>query len=139
MKIERVVDKAYQADFMKGLNKMHQNEQYTDATLQSGDIHIWCHGIVLEAASDYFKAMFRCNLEESMSATVQLTMQPDMLTNIVDYMYTGEIELTVDNVERLVKAGDLLQLGCLKAACADFMASKVKLHSCAELCRFTLL
>ena len=93
MNIERVVDKAYQADFMKGLNKMHQNEHYTDVTLQSGDIHIRCHRIVLEAASDYFKAMFRCNLEESTSATVQLTMQPDMLTNVVKYMYTGEIEL----------------------------------------------
>ena len=83
--------------------------------------------------------MFRCNLEERASATVQLTIEHDMLTNIVEYMYTGEIELTVDNVERLVKAGDLVQLGCLKAACADFMASQVKLHSCAELCRFALL
>ncbi|KAI0228478.1 Kelch-like protein 21 [Lamellibrachia satsuma] len=139
VKIEKVVDKAYQNEFMKGLHQMRQNEQYTDLTLQSGDVHIRCHRIVLEAASDYFKAMFRCGLEESMSATVPLTMEPEILTSIVDYMYTGEIELTVDNVESLVKAGDLLQLGCLKARCADFMASQVELHNCIEFYRFALL
>ena len=139
MKIERVVDKAYQNEFMKGLHKMRQNEQYTDLTLQSGGVHIRCHRIVLEAASDYFKAMFRCGLEESTSATVQLKMEPDTLTSIVDYMYTGEIELTLDNVQSLVKAGDLLQLGCLKATCADFMASQVELHNCVEFYRFALL
>ena len=139
MKIERVVDKAYRNEFMKCLHNMRQNEQYTDLTLQSGDVHIRCHRIVLEAASDYFKAMFRCGLEESTSATVQLTMEPEIMTSIVDYMYTGEIELTVDNVESLVKAGDLLQLGCLKARCADFMASQVTLNNCFEFYRFALL
>ncbi|KAI0226983.1 Kelch-like protein 21 [Lamellibrachia satsuma] len=137
--IERVVDKAYQNEFMKGLHKMRQNEQYTDVTLLSGDVHFRCHRIVLEAASDYFKAMFRCGLEESTSATVTLTMEPEILTNIVDYMYTGEIQLTVDNVESLVKAGDLLQLGCLKYTCEDFMASQVKLHNFVEYYRFALL
>ena len=83
--------------------------------------------------------MFRCGLEESTSATVQLTMEPDILTSIVNYLYTGEIELTVDNVESLVKAGDLLQLGCLKATCADFMASHVELRNCFEFYRFALL
>ena len=75
-------------------------------TVQSGDVQIRCHRIVLAVATDYFKAMFRCGLEESTLATVQLTMEPEILTSIVEYMYTGEIELTVDNVERLVKAGD---------------------------------
>ena len=139
MKIERVVDKTYQNEFMKGLHKMRQNEQYTDVTLLSGDVHIRCHRIVLDAASDYFKAMFRCGLQESTSATIQLTMEPEILTSIVDYMYTCQIELTVDNVESLVKAGDLLQLGCLKARCADFMALQVELHNCIEFYRFALL
>ena len=32
------------------------------------------------------------------------------MTSDVHYMYTGEIELTVDNVESLVKACDVLKL-----------------------------
>ena len=107
--MEQFVDKACQKDFMKEMHKLRQNDEITDVTLQSGDVHIRCHRNVLAVASDYFKVMFRCGIEESTSATVQLTMESEILTSIVDYMYTGEIELTVDNVESLIKAGDLLQ------------------------------
>ena len=106
---------------MKEMHNLRQNEEFTDVTLQSGDIQIQCHRNVLAVATDYFKAMFRCGLEESTSATVPLTMEPEILTSIVDYMYTGEIELTVDNVESLFKAGDVLQLDTLKVTCETFM------------------
>ncbi|KAI0219934.1 Kelch-like protein 21, partial [Lamellibrachia satsuma] len=100
--------KAYQNAFMKGMHKLRRNEEYTDVTLHSADVQIRCHRNVLAVASDYFKAMFRCGLEESTSGSVQLTIEPDILTSIVDYMYTGKIELTVDNVESLFKTGDVL-------------------------------
>ena len=133
------VDKTYQNQFMKSLQKLHQNNEYTDVTLQSGDVKIPCHRNVLAAASDYFKAMFKCGLKESTSDTVQLTMEPEVLRSVVDYLYTGQIELTVDNVEDLVKSADVLSLECLKATCADFMSSQVDQHNCFQLCRFSTL
>ncbi|KAI0239431.1 Ectoderm-neural cortex protein 1 [Lamellibrachia satsuma] len=110
--------------------KLRQNEEFTDFTLQSGDVHVRCHRNVLAVASDYFKVMFMCGLEESTSATVPLTMKPEILTNIVDYMYTGEIELTVDNVDNLVIAGDLLQQDNVKEACENFILKQVEPANC---------
>ena len=133
------VDKTYQNQFMKSLQKLRQNDEYTDVTLQSGDVKIPCHRNVLAAASDYFKAMFKCGLKESTSDTVQLTMEPEILRSVVDYIYTGQVELTVDNVEDLVKSADVLSLECLKATCADFMISQVDPHNCFQLCRFSTL
>ena len=121
---------------MKSLQKLRQNDEYTDVTLQSGDVNIPCHRNVLAAASEYFKAMFQCGLKES---TVQLTMEPETLRSVVDYIYTGQIELTVDNVENLVKSADVLSLECLKTTCADFMISQVDPHNCFQLCRFSTL
>ena len=83
---------------MRGMQKLHPDDHYTDVTLQSGDVHIRCHRSVLSAVSDYFKTMFTCGLEETTSATVRLTIEPELLTYIVRHIYTGEIELTVDNV-----------------------------------------
>ena len=137
--IEAFVDKAYQNAFMKGMNKLRQNEEYTDVNLQSGDIQIWCHRNVLAVATDYFKAMFRCSLGESTPVSVQLTIEPDILTSIVDYMYTGEIELTVDNVESLVKAGDVLQLDTLKVACENLMLKQVEPANCVGFFKFATL
>ena len=136
--VKRFVDKAYQNDFMKAVHRLRQNNEYTDVTLQSGDVHIRCHRVVLAVASEYFKAIFRCG-EESASHTVQLTMDPDTLTSIIDYIYTGEIELTVDNVESFVVACDVLQLDGLKAGCEDFMTSQVELANCITLYRFSTL
>ena len=133
------VDKAYQNQFMMSLQKLRQNDEYTDVTLQSGDVKIPCHRNVLAAASDYFKAMFKCGLKETTSDTVQLTMEPEVLRSVVDYIYTGQIQLTVDNVEDLVKSADVLSLECLKATCADFMISQVDPHNCFQLCRFSTL
>ncbi|KAI0213390.1 Kelch-like protein 21 [Lamellibrachia satsuma] len=124
---------------MKGMHKLRQNEEYTDMTLQSGDILIQCHRNVLAAATNYFKAMFRCGLKESTSATVPLTMEPEILATIVDYMYTGEIELTVDNVESLFRAGDVLQLHTLKVACENVMLKQVEPANCVGFSKFATL
>ena len=139
MKIEAFVDKAYHNAFMKGMHNLRQNEEYTDVQLQSGDVQIRCHRNVLAVASDYFKAMFRCGLEESTSATVLLTVEPEILTSIVDYLYTGEIELTVDNVENLFKAGDILQLDNLKVACENVMLKQIEPANCVGFSKFATL
>ena len=139
MKIEAFVDKAYKNAFMKEMHNLRQNEEFTDVKLQSGDIQIRCHRNVLAVASDYFKAMFRCGLEESTSATVQLTMEPEILTSIVDYLYTGEIELTLDNVKSLFEAGDVLQLDTLKVACENFMLKQVEPANCVGFSQFATL
>ena len=98
-----------------------------------------CHRNVLASASDYFNTMFTCGLEESTSATVQLTVQPEILTSIVEYIYTGEIELTIDNVESLVKACDVLQLDNVKTACDGFMLNHVEPATCVGFYTFATL
>ena len=121
------------------MNQLRLNDEYTNVTLVSGGVHIRCHRVVLAVASDYFKAMFRCDLKETTSDTVQLTMDPEILTSIVNYIYTGEIELTVDNVESVVKACDVLQLDTLKSGCDVFMKAQVDLANCVGFYRVATL
>ena len=139
MMVNTFVNKAYQDDFMTAVHKLRQNNEYTDVTLQSGSVQIQCHRVVLAAASDYFKAMFGRGFKESASDTVQLTIEPEILTSIIDYIYTGEIQLTVDNVEGLVNACDVLQLDTLKAGCDDFLMSQVDITNCVGFFRFAAL
>ena len=98
-----------------------------------------CHRNVLASASDYFNTMFTCGLEESTSATVQLTIQSEILTSIVEYIYTGELELTIDNVESLVKACDVLQLDNVKTASDGFMLNHVEPATCVGFYTFATL
>ena len=124
---------------MKGMQTLRQDERYTDVTLQSGDVQIQCHRVVLEAASDYFRTMFTCGLKESTSDTVSFAMDPEILTKVVHYIYTSEIDLTIDSVESLVRAGDLIQLDCLKSCCEDFIVEHVDTQNCVGFYRFATL
>ena len=123
---ETFVDKSYQNAFMKRMHKQRQSDKYTDVTLQSSNVDIRCHRNVLAAASDYLNAMFQCDVEDP----VQMDMKPEILTAIIDYIYTGEVELTADNVESLLKACDVLQLDTLKTACESFMLKHVDPANC---------
>ena len=116
-----------------------QNEQFTDVELESGDIHIPCHKNVLAAASPYFNAMFTSGMQECASGIVALKVDSATLAGVVDYFYTAEIELTVDNVQRLVEASDLLQLDDLKAACEKFMLKLVEAANCIGFYKFASL
>ncbi|KAK2174818.1 hypothetical protein NP493_775g01078 [Ridgeia piscesae] len=134
--VETFVDTTYKNAFMQVMHQLRLNEEYTDVTLLSDDMQIRCHRNVLAVASKYFKAMFRSGVEESTSPTVQLTMAPEILSTIVQYIYTGEIKLTIDNVESLVKACDVLQLDTLKAACESFTLKQVEKNNVFRVYRF---
>ena len=121
------------------MHKLRQNKQYTDVTLQSGDVQIHCHRNVLAIASESFNAMLRSDFDESKSASVQMTMEPDVLSKVVDYIYTGEIQLTADNVERFVIACDVLHLNTLKTACESFMVKQVEPANCIRLWKLSAL
>ena len=129
---ETFVDKSYQNAFMKRMHKQRQSDKYTDVTLQSSNVDIRCHRNVLAAASDSLNAMFQCDVEDP----VQMDMKPEILTAIVDYIYTGELQLTVDNVESLLKACDVLQLDTLKTACESFRLKQVKPANCVGFYQF---
>ena len=124
-KVQKFIDKEYQNYFMKAMNQLRLNDEYTNVTLLSGNVHVRCHRVVLAVANEYFNAMFTCGLQESMSASVRLTTEPETMVTVIDYIYTGEVELTVDNAEGLVKACDILQLDTLKIACENFMIKHV--------------
>ncbi|KAI0242679.1 hypothetical protein LSAT2_011753, partial [Lamellibrachia satsuma] len=74
--------------------------------------------------------MFTSGMRECASGIVALKVDSATLAGVVDYLYSAEIELTVDNVQRLVEASDLLQLEDLKAACEKFMLKWVEAANC---------
>ena len=137
--VERYVNDAYPGDFLKQMMTQRQNEQFTDVELESDDIHIPCHKNVLAAASPYFNAMFTSGMRECASGIVALKVDSATLAGVVDYFYTAEIELTVDNVQRLVEASDLLQLDDLKVACEKFMLERVEAANCIGFYKFASL
>ena len=69
------------------------------------------HKIVLMAASEYFRTMFKSCYEESKCDKLVLPgVQENDLEPIVNYFYTGVITINGDNVGSLLSAASLLLL-----------------------------
>jgi len=58
------------------------------------------HKAVLSACSPYFYAMFTCELAESNSNRITLQeVDGNALVQLIDFVYTSEIQVTEDNVQ----------------------------------------
>jgi hypothetical protein len=76
-----------------------------------GERRIAAHRLVLSACSEYFAAMFSSGLKESYQAEVELhDVDPDALQELVQYCYTGCLELKEETVEIILATSCLLQI-----------------------------
>lgn len=60
---------------------------------------VFGHKNVLVAASPYFRAMFSAFNESNKNLVNMREFNPDVLQLLVDYIYTGEIMVTNENVQ----------------------------------------
>lgn len=92
---------------------------------------ISAHRIVLSASSAYFSAMFTGSLRESQETEITLReVHGDALHLLVQYCYTGTIELREDTVETLLATACLLQLTAVVTACCNFLAKQLHPSNC---------
>jgi kelch-like protein 2/3 len=53
-----------------------------------------------------------------------------VLTQILDYVYTGQVDINRDNVYDLFVTSDYLSLLCLREVCCDFLNEKLDVEMC---------
>ncbi|ELT96732.1 hypothetical protein CAPTEDRAFT_109214 [Capitella teleta] len=90
-----------------------------------------CHRNVLACTSPYFKAMFTADLTERGQAEVELhEVDPESVYLIIEYAYTGHIEITRSNAQNLLAASSLFQVTRVLKACATFMETQLDELNC---------
>ncbi|XP_071400953.1 kelch-like protein 5 [Centroberyx affinis] len=108
-----------------------RTRQLCDVTLVAGDRRIPAHRLVLSSASDYFAAMFTSDVLEAKQDEVKMEeVDPDALWVLVQYAYTGRLELKEDTIESLLSASCLLQLSSVVQACCAFLMKQLHPSNC---------
>lgn len=93
------------------INRMRQNAQLCDVSLEVAGETIHAHKVILASSSPYFYAMFGVDMVERNCDVVTLhDIDPSSLKQLIDYAYTGEITITEENVQVLLPASSLLQV-----------------------------
>ena len=82
------------------------------------------HKLLLAATSDYFRVMFSGPMIESKENFVDLKgLSAEAVEHIVGFMYSGELELTNDNLCEVLNAASHLQVRLALDLCSDYIIS----------------
>jgi len=118
------------------INTLRHHRKLCDVTLRVCDsdgqaTEIRTHRAVLAACSAYFLAMFTHEVKESQQDVVDIQgVKPDIMTGLVDFTYTGEIDINVNNVQEILAATSLLQLNEVQDLCCDFLREQLDASNC---------
>lgn len=119
------------AQCLTGLASLRGERKLCDVVIEAEGSQFYAHRAVLASCSPYFLAMFTGKLEESKKRVVTIHDIPAAIMEaILSYCYTAAIEVTEENVQYLLPAACILQLGWIRDVCCDFM----KRNLCSTNC-----
>ena len=127
-------------DFALGLPKKLQEQRLKgnvcDIHLRTCGQNVPAHRVVLCANSPYFETMFTGDFQEKGKNTVCMSesiFSHEALVALVDYMYTGEIEISGDTLENILSGASLFLLESVKGHCAQFMITNLSPVNCIRM------
>ncbi|QDJ95122.1 BTB kelch-domain protein [Hypsugopox virus] len=107
---------------------------FCDIILVSDNVKIKAHKLILSSSSDYFKAMLGGNFKEANMQEITIYgIDYNTLQTLIEYMYTGILNITESNVELLLMKADYLQIKTAVTLCENFLLKKITIYNCIKM------
>jgi len=124
-------------NILEGLRSLCSHPKLVDVTLSAGGRDFPCHRGVLALCSMYFRSMFSGDFVESIAARVELhDVDPDILSCLLDFAYTGKLTINQSNVEGLSCTSSKLQFQTVRAVCSRYLQHQIDATNCLGILEF---
>jgi len=128
-------------DISMNVGHLHQdlgtafiNKEFSDVQLKCGERIFDCHQVILSARSPVFRAMFQADMLEKNTKKVDLhDLDPDVVEEMLLFIYTGKTPKLEGLAEDLLRAADRFQIEKLRTACEESLCSRLKVDNCVDL------
>lgn len=119
------------------MDDLRKRQQLCDVTICVGSKKLHVHRVVLASFSSYFLAMFTGGMVESHQESVTLKdVDCKAVELLIDFAYTGKLDITIDTVQSLLYASSLFQLTAIQKACSDFLLRQLHPSNCLGIRSF---
>jgi len=121
----------HSSKLITGLNSLRSAGVLCDYTIVAGGLEMHVHRAVLVACSDYFRAMLTGEMRESRESSVTLQgISSFGLQTVIEFIYTGVLKISLDNVEEILAAASHLQVShSLSCFCMTYFVTHHKINS----------
>ena len=111
---------------IRPLLRQRDTGELCDIELKVNGRKFYAHKAILALGSPYFLSMFTCDMREKTTTEVDLSASlsienDDVLARVLDFMYTGSILITTENVVEIIAVSDFLLMDDLKEYCKQFL------------------
>ncbi|KAL7288011.1 hypothetical protein TKK_0018061 [Trichogramma kaykai] len=111
------------------------SEELSDIILIVEETKIPAHKIMLSAASPVFRAMFTHDMLENKENSVNINNTTvNILTEMLRYIYTGEIEtIETDKILEILAVADKYQIDTLKTKCGEILCAELSTENAIDI------
>ncbi|XP_044134284.1 telomere zinc finger-associated protein-like [Bufo gargarizans] len=102
---------------LQALNKQREDGRYCDATLVIGNLHFKAHWSILAYSSHFFQSLYGDGGSPSIILHEQFS---EVIGLLLDFLYTGELVLSQENVQKVLLASKELAIFEAVEVCERF-------------------
>ncbi|XP_031457300.1 kelch-like protein 13 [Phasianus colchicus] len=128
----------YLEKLLEGISRLRTQKALCDVTLEAEGVCFPAHKIILASASNYCKILFVGNATRMGSAdgSVRLNaVSATGLSNVLSFIYSNKLDLSLQNVEETFKAAEALLVGEVINLCFQFLESCLSGENCVDILR----
>ena len=127
-------------ELLQYANRKRLEGEFNDVTIQAGEQSISANRMVLSCYSKFFESMFLSSLKERYQDTVVIQQfDGQSIKILIEFIYTGTVDINTDNVTSLLSTADYLQIDEVKVFCFEFLAQTLTVGNCLEIWKISNL
>ena len=135
---DQIEESSYQGNLYKRMEQFRRQGILCDTTLLVEGLEFPAHRNVLAASSAYFLGLFTSDMKERRQCEVRLEgFKSSVMEALLNFIYTGEVEITQENVKELVFSGDYLLIDDLKRKGSVFLQGTLSPFNCLSIREFS--
>ena len=115
-------------------NKIKHGMHCDVALKISQDRRLRAHRVVLVSFSPYFKALLGKHWDDGVEKEIEfLGFDENAVSDLIEFAYSGKININKDNVQTLLEASNYLQVEFVKKSCGDFLKDAIDDETCLNI------
>jgi len=131
----------HEASLLVGLAGLRDQGLLLDTCLWAEGEKHQAHRVVLASCSPYFRAMFTSGMKEALWAEERAKTQDIVLPGVsakglkllLEFVYTGKLELTPGNIQEVLACAAQLQVKSVVGLCARYLDTNLDLENCVDI------